>query len=270
MPVAEMEAGGEVLVNARQVPVAEELRNVGQLITEPRQVNADFPQLAQHGRPAARRSRAQVAIRPVQRVVQDAVVGFQLRQLQVGQLHHVERLLEVLRLIDNQRRVPIHDHQVVLIVAQETAGRFICFLLREVIDVRFLGQQGSHRPAMGPPPGLGADRRAFIGQQRRFKAEHRVGFFIGELLHGADVVRRQFAAHLFCQAAHFLTERAVAELQIVIGHEVFDLRHLERHPHADADRADRQQFDHPLDTHWAVRPNPLQRRQPHHLRPVEE
>ena len=57
------------------------------------------------------------------------LTGLQFRQLQVGQLHHVKRLLKILPLINDQRRVPVHHHQVMLVVAQETARGFIGFLL---------------------------------------------------------------------------------------------------------------------------------------------
>ena len=83
-------------------------------------------------------------------------------------------------------------------------------------------------------------------------------------------MRCQFAAHLLRQLPHFLVQRAVAELQIVVAHQVLDLLDLERHAHGDADRADGQQLDHALHPHRPVRTDPLQRRQPHHLRPVKE
>ena len=56
----------------------------------------------------------------------------------------------------------------------------------------------------------------------------------------------------------------------MVAHQVLDLLHLERHAHADADRSHRQQLDHSLHPHRPARTDPLQRRQPHHLRPVKE
>ena len=73
VPVGEVEAGGEALVDAGEVPVAEELGDVGQLVAEAGQVDADLAQLPldpaalparrargrrRRGRPARRRRRA--------------------------------------------------------------------------------------------------------------------------------------------------------------------------------------------------------------------
>src|SRR5207245_706926 len=108
----QMKAGGNVFINARQVPVAEELSDIGQLVAEAGQVNADFAQLTQHDTAPAHRPHGQIAIGPLQRTVQNPVVSLQLGQLQVGQLHHVERLVKVLRLVNEQGRVPVNDHQI--------------------------------------------------------------------------------------------------------------------------------------------------------------
>lgn len=43
LPVGEVKAHGGRLVNAGQVPVTEELRNIRQFIVEPRHVDAQFP-----------------------------------------------------------------------------------------------------------------------------------------------------------------------------------------------------------------------------------
>ena len=74
------------------------------------EVDADFAQFAQHGGAPAHRPIAQVAVCPLQRIVQNAVVGFQLSQLEVRQFEHIKRFVKILRLIDEQRGVPINDH----------------------------------------------------------------------------------------------------------------------------------------------------------------
>src|SRR5204863_3752534 len=102
VPFGEMEAGGEVLVNAREVPVAEEFSDVREFIAEPREVDADLAQLAQDAGVAATAARAQVPIRALQRMIQDAIVSLQFRQLQIGQLHDVKRLVKVLPLINQE------------------------------------------------------------------------------------------------------------------------------------------------------------------------
>src|ERR1700722_9042550 len=47
VPIAEMEAGGDVFVNAGEVPVTEELGDVREFIVEAGEVNADVAQFAQ-------------------------------------------------------------------------------------------------------------------------------------------------------------------------------------------------------------------------------
>src|SRR2546421_4165324 len=116
MPVGQMEPGGDVLVNARQMPVSEEFRDVREFIIKPRQIDANFLQLVQNKGAAPPGGDGEVAIRALQSLVQEPVVGFQFRQLQIGQLHDVERVLKIIRLIDQQRRVPIDDCQIVLII----------------------------------------------------------------------------------------------------------------------------------------------------------
>src|SRR4051812_12505381 len=119
-----MKSRGDVFVNARQVPVTEKFADVRQLVTEPRQVDAYFAQLAQDAGASANGTRAQVAISALERIVQDSIVGLQFGQLQIRQFHHVERFIEILRLIDQQCRVPINDDDVMLVIAQETASGF--------------------------------------------------------------------------------------------------------------------------------------------------
>ena len=48
VPIAQMKAGGDVLVNSREVPIAEEFGDVGEFIAEPGEIDPDFAQLAQH------------------------------------------------------------------------------------------------------------------------------------------------------------------------------------------------------------------------------
>ena len=47
VPVGEVEAGGDGLVDAGEVPVAEELGDVGEFVVEAGEVDADFAQFAQ-------------------------------------------------------------------------------------------------------------------------------------------------------------------------------------------------------------------------------
>ena len=65
MPVGEVESLTQALIDARQVPVAEEFGDVGELVAQAGEVDADFAELAlDHlvGRAAEARVAAEVAI----------------------------------------------------------------------------------------------------------------------------------------------------------------------------------------------------------------
>ena len=87
---------------------------------------------------------------------------------------------------------------------------------------------------------------------------------------GSHVMRLQLRHHLLCQSPHLVVQGAVAELQVMIRHQILDVFDRERHPHGDADGTDRQKLDDPLNPHRPARPDAFERRQPHHLRLVEE
>jgi hypothetical protein len=55
----------------------------------------------------------------------------------------------------------------------------------------------------------------------------------------------------------------------VIRDEILDPADLERHADSDADRADGQELDRPLNPHTSARAESLQRGQADHLRAVE-
>jgi len=44
-----VKARGKCLINAREVPIAEEFRDIRELIAETREVDSQFAQLAKHG-----------------------------------------------------------------------------------------------------------------------------------------------------------------------------------------------------------------------------
>src|SRR5437588_8053306 len=95
VPFAKVEAGGDVFVNSREMPVAKEFGDIGKLITETGKINADFAQFAQDRGAPPGATGAQVAVSPFERMVQEPVVGFQFRQLQIRQLHDVQRLIKI-------------------------------------------------------------------------------------------------------------------------------------------------------------------------------
>lgn len=84
------------------------------------------------------------------------------------------------------------------------------------------------------------------------------------------VMGLQLRDHLLRQLPHLVMQRAVAELQIVIRHQVLDVFHGKRHTHRDADSAHGQKFDDALNPHRPPRPEAFKWRQPYHLRLVEE
>src|SRR5882724_6062208 len=48
VPIGQVKPGRNILVNSRKVPIAEELRDIGQFIAEAGQVDPNLPQLAQN------------------------------------------------------------------------------------------------------------------------------------------------------------------------------------------------------------------------------
>ncbi len=72
VPVAEVEAGGEALVEVGEVPVAEEFGDVQQFVAKASQIDANFAQLALNARvlPAREALGKEIAIGPI-----DGVIG---------------------------------------------------------------------------------------------------------------------------------------------------------------------------------------------------
>ena len=70
--------------------------------------------------------------------------------------------------------------------------------------------------------------------------------------------------------AHLVVQRSVAELHVVVCHQIFDPFHLEGHAHGDADGAGGQQFDRALGSEGAAGTKTLQRRQADHLGTIRE
>ena len=83
-------------------------------------------------------------------------------------------------------------------------------------------------------------------------------------------IRGQFAAHFLGQMPHFLVQRAVAELEIMIYDEVLDLPHLEWDAYRDAQRSHGQQLDYAIHTNGPVRSDPFQGGQTNHLGTIEK
>src|SRR5882672_7889885 len=107
-------------------------------------------------------------------------------------------------------------------------------------------------------PTFGAKRRFILSLQGRLDAKNGVSLFFGQLRNGTQEIRGELAPDFFGQPANFVVERAVAELQIMVNHQVLDVAHFEWHADGDADRAHRENFDDALEADWAVRADALQ------------
>src|SRR5437764_15478569 len=125
MPIAEMKAGGDILIDTGEVPIAKKFRDVRKLIAETRKVDADFAQLAHNAAAPAQSAGSQIAISPLERFIENPIIGFQFGELQVGQLHDEKDLLKIAPFIDDQRGIPINYHQVMLVVTERADRGFI-------------------------------------------------------------------------------------------------------------------------------------------------
>ena len=94
MPLAEVEARGNLFVDAGEMPVAEKLGRVRGSSFK----RAMSMRISRAARGECRRANrwlfAKVAIRAFQRVVEQAIVGFEFGELEVRQFHDVERFIE--------------------------------------------------------------------------------------------------------------------------------------------------------------------------------
>ena len=264
-----MEAHGGGLVDPGEMPIAEELAEVRQLVAETRHVDAQFAELAEDIGAAAQRAVAEVAVAALERGVEVPVVGLELGELEIGELQDVDGFGGVGRLVDEQRGVPIDHDEVVLVVAQAAAGRFEHLLSGEVRRT-VLGEQRGDLAAVHVQPGLGPERRSRRCAQRGMDAEDGVGLLFQQLSVGPQDVRRQLAADLFGQPPDVVIERAVGELEVVEDDEVLELLDVERDAHGDADGADRQQLDRHPDPRRSERSGAVARWQADGLRLVEE
>jgi hypothetical protein len=70
------------------------------------------------------------------------IVSLELGELKVRQFHDVKRFVYVVGLIHDQGGVPVHYNKVAFVIAKGASGRFIRFLPGEMINVRFLSEQG--------------------------------------------------------------------------------------------------------------------------------
>jgi len=210
VPVAGVEPGGGHLVEAGDVPVAEELGDVGQLVAEAGHVDAQFAEVAEE-LAAAADGDGEIPVGPFEGGVEEAVVGFEFGELEVREFEDVEGFLPFGGFVDQQGGVPVDDDEVVLVIAEMAGGGFEGFLAGEAGGVRFLGEEGGDGAAVGfepgfaPQMGLGTSRG---GGERTVEAEDRVGLLVGDPLDGAEDVWGEFRAGLFGELPGLFLKRS--------------------------------------------------------------
>src|SRR5258708_31348744 len=106
---------------------------------------------------------------------------------------------------------------------------------------------------MSSEPLLRAQRGAVISYQWGIDAKNRIRLFLCQVGYRADVVLSQLTPDFFSEPTHFLVQGSVAELQIMIIHQIFDVPYREGNPDSDADCTDREQFYSHFDTYRAMR-----------------
>src|SRR5687767_14858599 len=120
VPFAEVKAGCDHVVDAGKVPITDELSDVGKLIAEASEVDANFAQENNHFALAVGTG-AKVAVGPLERAIEQAIVGLQFGQMEVRQFHDIKNFREILRFIDDERGVPIDHSELALVVADRAA-----------------------------------------------------------------------------------------------------------------------------------------------------
>lgn len=190
VPVAQVEDAGGVLVDAGEVPFAEELGGVGEFVAEAGEVDAQFAQFGEDGGRAALVG-GEVAAGLVEGGVEKGIVGFEFLELDIGEFDDVEGFGEVVGFVDDQGAVPVGDDEIVAVVAEAAAGGFGDFLIREEVGMGFCIEEGGDFALVGGEPagGIGGDARG-VGVQ----AEDGVGFAFREGWPGADGVGGEFGA----------------------------------------------------------------------------
>ena len=86
----------------------------------------------------------------------------------------------------------------------------------------------------------------------------------------ADQMIFQLGHNFLRKPMNVVSERTIAELQIVKSDEVFNVFNREWHANGDADGADGQKFDHALDANRPQWPDAFHRREAHHFRAMKE
>lgn len=193
VPVAQVEDAGSILVDAGEVPFAEELGGVGEFVAEAGEVDAEFAQLGEDGGRAALVG-GEVAAGLVEGGVEEGIVGFEFLELDIGEFDDVEGFGEVVGFVDEEGAVPVGDDEVVAVVAEAAAGGFGDFLIGEEVGMGFCVEEGGDLALVSGEPagGIGGDAGG-VG----VKAEDGVRFAFREGWVWADGVGGEFGAGFF-------------------------------------------------------------------------
>lgn len=268
MPFGEVKTGGDHVVDAGEMPIADEFRDVGKLVAEAGEIDADFTE-KDNDLALAVGTVTDVAVGTFERAIEEAVIGLEFSKVKVGEFHHVKDLGEIVRLIDDEGGVPIGHDEIALIITDEPTGGLVRFLLGKVLWVGFLVEQSGNFAAVGVEPVFGAD---FCGGQEGagFEAKNGVGFLLGEVFLRADQVRAEFDIDSLGEFTDFRVESAFAELEVVKGNEVIEAIHLEGNGDGDTDGANGKDFDNAMEFDGPKGAHAFDERKANHLRPVEE
>lgn len=267
MPLAEVEAGSDHVVNAGEMPVAHEFRDVGEFVAESGEIDSNFAEEEDHLALAG--TGAKVAIGALQGAVEEAIVCFEFGEMEVGEFHDVEDFGKILRFVDHEGGIPINDGEISLVIAEIAAGGFVGFLLRKFFTIFLLREQSGDLAAVRVQPIFGANFGR--GQEAgAFETKDGIGFLLGEVLERAHEVGAKFNINSFGEFADLCVERPFAELEIVKADEVFQACDFKRDRDRDANRADGQDLDDALELDWAVRAVGLDERKADHEGAIKE
>ncbi len=170
----------------------------------------------------------------------------------------------------HERRIPVGDNQIGLIIGQISFGGFGYLLGGQPAGVTLLRQQGGDAPAVLHQPVLGTTARLPCGCRQLVDTKNRIILARPEGRHRPNQIRRKLLAHLLGHPNHLGLNARAGQVQPVIIDELFQRRDLKRRSDLDADRPDVIHRDQERDFQRTERALVRPGRRDHHLRPVEE
>jgi len=277
VPFGEVETGGDGLVDAGEVPVAEELGDVGEFIGHAGEVDADFAEVfegfgaAPAPQSADRIVSAEIAVGAVDDGIEDAVVGFELGELEVGEFHEVDHFVDEAGFVDDECGVPVDDDDVVVVVGERAGGGFVGFLSGEVVLRVFFGEEGGDLAAVGFEPVFGGNILTFCSFQGGGDAEDGVGFFFAEAFDGPRQAGSQLPSHFFRDGDDLIVHGgSIVEAEVMESHKLVNAGDFKGHAHGNRNCPDGEQLDLSLDADGSAWSDAFHGGEADHLGSVEE